>query len=127
MAGGRAGQNVGPLVRPALSGWVPVRFDEKATDSRRRASLSKFASLDKDTLFVPGHGQLCGQDGIAAIREVFDDISAQAEKMFKAGVPIQEAAHRYVVPDKFKNFPIYAWGFTIGPTIAKLYAEWQVK
>jgi hypothetical protein len=31
------------------------------------------------------------------------------------------------VPDKFKNFPIYAWGFTIGPTIAKLYAEWQVK
>lgn len=29
----------------------------------------------------------------------------------------------YVIPDKFKNFPIYAWSFTIGPTIAKLYAE----
>ena len=38
-----------------------------------------------------------------------------------------EAQNRYAVPDKFKNFPIYAWGFTIGPTIAKLYAEWQDK
>ncbi len=28
---------------------------------------------------------------------------------------------------KFKNFPIYAWGFTIGPAITKLYAEWKAK
>ncbi len=110
-----------------FSGWYPVCFDEKATISGWRATLAKFASLDKDTLFVPGHGQLCGQDGIAAIREVFDDISAQAEKMFHAGVPVEEAQHRYLVPDKFKNFPIFAWGFTIGPAIAKLYAEWGNK
>ena len=45
--------------------------------------------------------------------------------MFKSGVPVQEAANRYIVPDKFKNLPIYAWGFTIGSTITKLYAEWQ--
>jgi len=110
-----------------FSGWYPVTVDDKATISGWRATLAKFAAFDKNTLFVPGHGQLCGQEGITAIREVFDDIAAQAEKMFKAGVPVQEAANRYVVPDKFKNFPIYAWGFTIGPTIAKLYAEWQVK
>src|SRR5258707_10930502 len=110
-----------------FNGWYPVCFDEKATISGWRATLAKFASLDKDTLFVPGHGQLCGQDGIAAIREVFDDISAQAEKMFHAGVPVEEAQHRYLVPDKFKNFPIFAWGFTIGPAIAKLYAEWGNK
>lgn len=110
-----------------FNGWYPVAFDDKATISGWRATLAKFAALDKDTLFVPGHGQLCGQEGIATIREVFDDIAAQAEKMFKAGVPVQEAAHRYEVPDKFKNFPIYAWGFTIGPTITKLYAEWQMK
>jgi len=42
-----------------------------------------------------------------------------------AGVPAEEAAQRYVVPDKFKNFSIFAWGFTIGPTIAKLCGEWQ--
>jgi glyoxylase-like metal-dependent hydrolase (beta-lactamase superfamily II) len=106
-------------------GWYPVCFDEKATVSGWRDTLKKFASFDKDTLFVPGHGQLCGQEGIASIREVFDDIAGQAEKMYKAGVPAGEAQHRYVVPDKFKNFPIFSWGFTIGPAITKLYAEWQ--
>ncbi|HXY26398.1 MAG TPA: MBL fold metallo-hydrolase [Candidatus Acidoferrum sp.] len=108
-------------------GWYPVCFDEKATISGWRETLKKFAAFDKDTLFVPGHGQLCGQEGIASIREVFDDIAGQAEKMYKAGVPAEEAQHRYVVPDKFKNFPIFAWGFTIGPAITKLYAEWQHK
>jgi len=110
-----------------FSGFYPVCFDEKATISVWRDTLKKFASFDKDTLFVPGHGQICGQEGIASIREVFDDIAEQAHKMYQAGVPADEAQHRYAVPDKFKNFPIYAWGFTIGPTIAKLYAEWQAK
>ena len=106
-------------------GWYPVCFDEKATVSGWRDTLKKFASFEKDTLFVPGHGQLCGQEGIASIREVFDDIAGQSEKMYKAGVPAEEAQHRYVVPDKFKSFPIFAWGFTIGPAITKLYSEWQ--
>ena len=110
-----------------FNGWYPVCFDEKATVSGWRDTLKKFASWDKDTVFVPGHGQLCGQEGIAGIREVFDDIAGQAEKMFKAGVPAGEAQHRYAVPDKFKNFPIFAWGFTIGPAITKLYAEWGAK
>jgi glyoxylase-like metal-dependent hydrolase (beta-lactamase superfamily II) len=110
-----------------FNGWYPVCFDEKATVSGWRDTLKKFAAFDKDTLFVPGHGQVCGQEGIATIREVFDDIAAQAEKMHKAGVPAEEAAERYVVPDKFKNFPIFAWGFTIGPAITKLYAEWGAK
>jgi glyoxylase-like metal-dependent hydrolase (beta-lactamase superfamily II) len=108
-----------------FSGWYPVCFDEKATISGWRDTLKKFAALDKETLFVPGHGQICGQEGIAKIREVFDDIAGQAERMYKAGVPVEEAQHRYVVPDKFKNFPIYAWGFTIGPAITKLYTEWK--
>ena len=110
-----------------FSGFYPVCFDEKATISVWRDTLKTFASFDKDTLFVPGHGQICGQEGIASIREVFDDIAEQAHKMYQAGVPTNEAQNRYAVPDKFKNFPIYAWGFTIGPTIAKLYAEWQDK
>lgn len=110
-----------------FSGWYPVCFDEKATISGWRDTLKKFSAFDKDTLFVPGHGQICGQEGIASIREVFDDIAGQAEKMYKAGVPAEEAQHRYVVPDKFKNFPVFAWGFTIGPAITKLYAEWGAK
>src|SRR5207244_11662891 len=84
-----------------------VGLVETATLSGCRATLKKFASFDKDTLFVPGHGHLCGQEGIASIREVLDDIAGQAEKMYKAGVPAEEAQHRYVVPDKFKNFHIF--------------------
>ena len=108
-----------------FNGWYPVCFDEKATVSGWRETLKRFASFDKDTLFVPGHGQLCGQEGVASIREVFDDIAGQADKMYKAGVPAEEAQQRYTVPDKFKNFPIYAWGFTIGAAISKLYSEWK--
>ncbi len=108
-----------------FSAVYPVCSDEKATISGWLESLKKFAALDKDTLFVPGHGQICGQGGIASIREVFDDIARQAEKMYKAGVPAEEAQHRYVVPDKFKNFPIFSWGFVIGSAITKLYAEWK--
>ena len=108
-----------------FNGLYPVCFDEKATVSGWRETLKKFAAFDKDTLFVPGHGQLCGQEAIAFIREVFDDIAGQAEKMYKAGVPIEDAQHRYVVPDRFKNLFIWSWGFTIGSAITKLYAEWK--
>ncbi len=76
---------------------------------------------------MPGHGQLCGQVGIATLREVFDDIVEQAERLYKAGVPAAEATQRYVLPEKFNNFPIFAWGFTIGATVMKLYEEWSAK
>jgi len=104
--------------------WYPVCLDEKTTVSGWRATLKTFASWDKDTLFVPGHGQLCGQSGIATVLDVFNDIAEQAGKMFKAGVPAEEAQHRYVVPKKFKDFLVFSWGFTIGAAITKLYAEW---
>ncbi len=110
-----------------FNGWYPVCFDQYATISGWRDTLKKFAALDKDTLFVPGHGQLCGQEGITTLRAVFDDISEQAEKMHKAGIPANEAADRYVVPEKYKNFPIFSWGLTIGPAITKLYSEWGAK
>ena len=92
-----------------------------------RATLAKFAAFDKDTIFVPGHGQPCGQEGVALMREIFDDIAAQAEKLHKAGVPIAEAEERYVVPDKWKNFRMFSWGFCIGRTMEQFYAEWGTK
>jgi cyclase len=110
-----------------VNGWYPACLDEKTTVSGWRATLMTFASWDKDTLFVPGHGQLCGQHGIVTVLEVFDDIAEQAGKMFKAGVPAEEAQHRYVVPEKFKSFFVFSWGFTIGPAITQLYAEWREK
>jgi len=103
--------------------WYPVTFD--ADMSGWRKTLKAFAGFGKDALFVPGHGQVCGQEGIALLRSVMDDLASQAEKFYKAGVPVAEAQQRYVVPERFKDFPIFAWSFCIGTAIAKFYAEWQ--
>ncbi|MGA2097176.1 MAG: MBL fold metallo-hydrolase [Candidatus Acidiferrum sp.] len=110
-----------------FSGIFPVTFDDRATNSGWRQTLKTFASWDKDTLFVPGHGAICGQEGVALFRSLFDDIEEQAEKLHKAGVPVSEAVDRYVIPEKFKNISPFAWDFSIGPTVAKFYAEWGAK
>ena len=108
-----------------FNGLYPVTFD--ATISGWRKTLAQFASFDKETLFVPGHGQLCGQEGIALSRAIFDDLAEHGEKMYNPGVPAAEAVERYTVPEKFKTISIFAWGFTIGSTITKLYDEWKSK
>jgi glyoxylase-like metal-dependent hydrolase (beta-lactamase superfamily II) len=110
-----------------FNGYFPITFDEQATVSGWRSTLRTFASWDKDTLFVPGHGQLCGQEGIALFRSTFDDIEEQAMKMYKSGVPVEEAQHQYVVPEKFSKLSTFTWGFSIGPTIQKMYKEWDAK
>lgn len=110
-----------------FNGRFPATFDEKATISGWRATLKIFASWDKDTIFVPGHGPLCGQEGVRQLSEFFDDIADQAQRMYKAGVPASVAADRYVIPEKFKNWSMFAWGFCIGSAITKLYAEWGAK
>jgi cyclase len=110
-----------------FSGMYPVSFDTQATVSGWRQTLKTFASWDKDTLFVPGHGPICGQEGVALSRALFDNIEEQAQKMHKAGVPAAEAADLYEIPEKYKSVGIFAWDFSIGPTITKLYAEWGAK
>ncbi len=92
-----------------------------------RETLAKFAAFDKDTLFVPGHGPIFGLEGVAEMRSCFDDLAEQAEKSYKTGVPVEEAVERYVVPDKFKNYRQFSWGFAIGRTIEQFYEEWSGK
>jgi glyoxylase-like metal-dependent hydrolase (beta-lactamase superfamily II) len=104
-------------------GKYPVCFDEQVSVSAWRATLKKFAGLGQDARFIPGHGPICGQDGITAIREIFDDIAEQADRMYQEGVPVEEAQHRYVVPQQFKKLPLWSWGFTVGSAIVNLYAE----
>ena len=118
------GENIvftGDLV---FNGKYPVCFDEQVTVSGWRETLKKFAAFERDTVFVPGHGPICGQAGIAAMQEVFDDLAEQAVRMRRAGIPVEEAQRRYVVPERFKALPIWSWGFTIGSAIRNLYAEW---
>jgi glyoxylase-like metal-dependent hydrolase (beta-lactamase superfamily II) len=106
-----------------FSGSYPYCFDEQSTVSGWRATLRTFSSWDKDTLFIPGHGQICGQDGVTALSNIFDDLAAQVEKMHEAGLPADVAADQYVVPDSLKKYPVPVWGFTVGAAIKKIYAE----
>jgi glyoxylase-like metal-dependent hydrolase (beta-lactamase superfamily II) len=108
-----------------FNGKYPVCFDEQVSISAWRGTLKNFAALDKDTVFVAGHGQVCGQEVTAAMLEVFDDIAEQAERMYRAGVRVEEAQHRYIVTGKFKKLPIWSWGFTVGSAITNLYGEWK--
>lgn len=108
-----------------VNGQYPVNINGFPTPWR--ATLAKLATFDKNTIFVPGHGQIFGQDGVAFNRAMFDDIADQAEKLYQAGVPVEEATERYVVPEKYKGLRQFSWGFAFGRTIEQLYAEWSGK
>jgi len=110
-----------------FNNMYPVTFDEQASVSGWRSTLKTFLSWGKDTIFIPGHGQICGPEGVQLSLDLFDDLEAQAEKLHRAGVPAEQAADQYVVPEKFKNVAIFAWSLAIGPTITKLYKEWGAK
>ena len=106
-------------------GQYPVNINGYPT--KWRATLAKFATFNKNTLFVPGHGQVMGLEGVAEMRACFDDIAEHAEKSYKAGVPVEDAVEQYAVPDKYKNYRMFSWGFAIGRTYEQLYAEWSGK
>jgi glyoxylase-like metal-dependent hydrolase (beta-lactamase superfamily II) len=110
-----------------FNNMYPVTFDEQASVSGWRSTLKTFLSWGKDTIFIPGHGQICGPEGVQLSLDLFDDIALQAEKFYKAGMPAEDAADQYVVPEKFKGVAIFAWNLSIGPTITKLYKEWGAK
>lgn len=104
-----------------FNGWYPATLD--AEMSAWRATLEKFATFGDDTLFVPGHGQLCGQEGIAQQRAVFDHLYEHARKSFDAGLPVEEAQRRYAVPEPFAAFTLLSWGLMIDSAMAKFYQE----
>jgi glyoxylase-like metal-dependent hydrolase (beta-lactamase superfamily II) len=89
-----------------------------------REATVKFAAYGKDAIFVPGHGPISGIEVATTQLAVFDDIAAQAKTLFDAGVPAEEAAQRYVVPEPWKGLRMFSWGFTVGRTIEQLYGEW---
>jgi glyoxylase-like metal-dependent hydrolase (beta-lactamase superfamily II) len=107
-----------------FSSWYPETYD--AAFPLWRATLATFAGYEKDTIFVPGHGSICGQEGVALARAVIDDLTEQADKFFDAGATVDEATDRYVVPERFKSFQIYSWAFTISAAMSRLYFDWQV-
>lgn len=106
-----------------FNGLLPVSFDGNLPAWRK--TMNVFTGYGKDALFVPGHGQVCGQDGVAQQIAIFDNLAEHAEKMYKAGVSADEAQRRYVIPDKFKHLTVFAWSFTIPPAINQFYEEFK--
>ncbi|MCL4523161.1 MAG: MBL fold metallo-hydrolase [Acidobacteria bacterium] len=104
-----------------FNGSYPVAFDANMAGWMK--ALDTFAKWGKDTLFVPGHGAVCGQEAVAQERGALEDLGNHAQKMFKAGVSWQEAAQRYEIPEKFKKLGYFSWGFCIGGAIGRYYEE----
>jgi len=106
-----------------FNGAYPVTLD--ASMSAWIQTLDKFAAFGKEMLFVPGHGPLCGQEAVAMERDVLEDIGEHAQKMFKAGVPVEEAKRRYAPPERFKDLRYFSWEFSVELGIEKFYGEWK--
>ncbi len=118
------GQNVVYAGDLLFIGKYPVCFDPQVDVPAWRETLKKFSLMEKDTLFVPGHGPVCDQSGIATARQVFDDIAEQAESLYRKGVPPEQAQHLYVVPERYRNLPLWSWSFTVGSAILNLYRSY---
>ena len=104
-----------------FNGWYPATFDGEM--SPWLATLGKFAAFGKDALFVPGHGQVCSQEGVASERAVFEHLREHARKCHQAGLPVEEAQRRYTVPESFASFVVFSWELCIYAAIAKFYEE----
>jgi hypothetical protein len=68
-----------------------------------RKTLYVFAGYGRKTRFVPGHGPVCGIDIGRQRMDLMDDLEAQAEKMKRAGVPLEEAKRSYTTLNAIGN------------------------
>ena len=84
-------------------------------------TLDAFGRFGRKTLFVPGHGPICGQEGIELLKTLFADLAQHARQMAQLGVPIPEAQRRYSVPERFKELGLFSWGFCIEQAVAQFY------
>jgi len=94
-----------------------ISFD----DDILRRELGVLASWGHSQLFVPGHGTLCGRQGILALLDIIDDLKGHARRMFDRHASAEEAIHSYQVPEKYSDWQVVAWDFSIGMAIRKYY------
>jgi cyclase len=87
-----------------------------------RKALDRLSHYGSRIRFVPGHGPVCGQETVREQAALFDHLREHAGKMRRAGVTVEEAERRYVVPKPFESFRISSWGWTIGAAMQSLYS-----
>jgi len=97
----------------------PVTFDADVLGWMK--TLDTFGRYGRKTVFVPGHGAICGQDGIDLLKSVFGDLAQHSRQMAQLGVPLAEAQARYAVPEQYKTLPLFSWGFCIDRAVAQFY------
>jgi glyoxylase-like metal-dependent hydrolase (beta-lactamase superfamily II) len=100
-------------------GSYPVTFDADVLGWLK--TLDAFGRYGRKAVFIPGHGAICGQEGIELLKSVFADLAQHARQMAQMGVPLREAQARYAVPDQFKNLGLFTWGFCIDQAVAQFY------
>jgi len=97
----------------------PVTFDADVLGWLK--TLDVFGRYGRKTVFVPGHGAVCGQEGVELEKSVFADLAQHARQMAQMGVPLREAQARYAVPEQYKTLGLFAWGFCIDQAVAQFY------
>ncbi|MGH9197488.1 MAG: MBL fold metallo-hydrolase [Acidimicrobiia bacterium] len=101
----------------------PVCFDADMTAWRK--VLDRFLSWGPSHRFVPGHGPVCGPEGVRAMAEILDHLRDHARISYDRKAPLEEAQRTYSIPDKFKDWGMFAWGFSVGAAIEKYYGEFK--
>jgi glyoxylase-like metal-dependent hydrolase (beta-lactamase superfamily II) len=84
-------------------------------------TLDAFGRFGRRTLFVPGHGPICGLEGVELLKTLFADLAQHARQMAQLGVPLPEAVRRYSVPERFKDLGMFSWGFCVEQAVTQFY------
>ena len=104
-----------------FNGSYPVTPDADMAAWRRILDL--MADSGRGTRFVPGHGPVCGIEGVRDQAALFDHLREHAERMKATGTTAEEAASRYRVPRRFDRYQILSWSLTIGGAMTGYFAQ----
>jgi cyclase len=97
----------------------PVSFDADLVEWRK--ILDTFLGYGPQMRFIPGHGEVCGIEAVRQHIDLMEDIHSYAAKMKAAGMALDEAKRRYIIPARFREFEVFSWSWTIGAVIERYY------
>ncbi len=95
---------------------VPNYMDALA--KRLTKEVSELARETK-TIYVPGHGPVADANDLKLYQELLEMLEAAATAAYKKGTPAQQAGKEFELPEKFKDWYIFA------PTVMpRAFAAW---
>lgn len=88
------------------NGMFPNYVD--ATPSIKSKSVRDLIADDPETLYVPGHGSLAGREELRRYLAILDDIEEKARAALEQGIPIEQAADEYRLPESFGQWTLFS-------------------